>query len=181
MLLHVPGHGNDCLGAVMECRFRSHADFTTPALCIATQLNSALPLAECHVQPSECATCLADTMPPDSPNVTVRAVAVRLLAEHGMDTLAAAVLAMPSVERRHPVATPPRDPCRHLGSETRQQVCPTCSGSIRLKVFECRKHFEATIGTHLHGIACCVTCPDYSLCDSDQSDATPPLQKTNPF
>lgn len=52
-------------------------------------------------------------------------------------------------------------PCLHRGPETRQQVCDTCAGKQRIKVFACAIHSEATLGKRLPGLACCAGCGDY--------------------
>jgi hypothetical protein len=60
-------------------------------------------------------------------------------------------------------------PCVHRGEVRREQQCPTCRGSVRLKVFACALHGECTIARALGGLACCATCPDY--------DAGPPADQ----
>ena len=74
------------------------------------------------------------------------------------------VLAIARGEAPRPVAGSPvmRLECRHLGSETRQQDCPTCKGNVRLKVFGCAVHGECTIDTAQSGVACCGGCGDYA-------------------
>ena len=53
-------------------------------------------------------------------------------------------------------------PCIHLFPVVLRLVeCPTCNGSVNLKVFACEKHGECTIGKKLDGLACCATCGDY--------------------
>jgi hypothetical protein len=53
--------------------------------------------------------------------------------------------------------------CQHRGAELRLQVCETCSGPTRIKVFFCKVHTECTIGKKLPGLACCAAgcCKDW--------------------
>jgi hypothetical protein len=55
-----------------------------------------------------------------------------------------------------------RAKCRHLGDELRRQECPTCQGTVKLKVFACAIHGECTPETPLEGVACCASCPDWA-------------------
>ena len=50
-------------------------------------------------------------------------------------------------------------PCQHLGAERRQVLCPTCGGSIRLKVFACELFHECVRGPSVDGLTSCVVCP----------------------
>lgn len=60
------------------------------------------------------------------------------------------------------VAPPPPGPCRHLGEPTGELVeCPTCSGSVRLKLRACAVFGKCTEGRAVDGVACCVGCPEY--------------------
>lgn len=55
----------------------------------------------------------------------------------------------------------PTLPCPLLGDDTGTSVeCPTCSGVVHLKVFDCSVHGTCTIGRPVKGIACCVGCTD---------------------
>ncbi len=57
----------------------------------------------------------------------------------------------------------PISPCRHLGSDTLRRVeCPSCEGTVKLKVFACFVHGQCTQGGKIDGIACCAGCVDYS-------------------
>src|SRR5262249_8463570 len=58
-------------------------------------------------------------------------------------------------------------PCRYLGSEVRRQTCPTCRGTVELKVFACALHGECTLGKALPGVACCAQCSDYAPTEVD--------------
>jgi hypothetical protein len=51
---------------------------------------------------------------------------------------------------------PPRGRCLFLGAETGLRDCPTCSGSVRVKVFACAHpaHGETTLAE-------CPACPDH--------------------
>ncbi len=61
---------------------------------------------------------------------------------------------------------PPRDracPCRHRGPATGQTVaCPTCHGTVALKLFACALHAACTIQKPAPATACCATCPDHT-------------------
>jgi hypothetical protein len=64
-----------------------------------------------------------------------------------------------SVTRRH--GKPRTVPCVHRRAALREEPCPTCRGSIRLKVFVCTLHGQCTVGWPLTGLAWCATCVDY--------------------
>ena len=51
--------------------------------------------------------------------------------------------------------------CQHLGKERRQVVCPTCQGSVRLKVYGCELFQECVLGLSVENLTSCVICPDY--------------------
>jgi hypothetical protein len=61
----------------------------------------------------------------------------------------------PQAFRTYPLA-PPRGLCRHLGEETGLRECPSCRGSVRIKVFACRHpaHHETTLAE-------CAACTDH--------------------
>jgi hypothetical protein len=61
-----------------------------------------------------------------------------------------------------PTVVKPPATCVHLGPEVRQQVCDTCAGKQRIKIFGCTIYGDCTLGKKLDGLACCATCPDYS-------------------
>lgn len=62
------------------------------------------------------------------------------------------------VVKEKPAAPPP---CPHLGKPTGDTVqCPTCSGVVHLKVFDCKIHGTCTIGRPAAGHGCCAGCPD---------------------
>lgn len=54
--------------------------------------------------------------------------------------------------------------CRHRGKEIGFVGCPSCSGNVRLKVFECAKHGRCHkgAGKNVAGLRCCHGCPDRS-------------------
>src|SRR5438105_1221284 len=53
----------------------------------------------------------------------------------------------------------PRGPCAHLGEQVGWRECPSCQGSVRLKVFACGhpRHQETTLSE-------CLQCPDHRPC-----------------
>jgi hypothetical protein len=60
-----------------------------------------------------------------------------------------------------PAATAP--PCRHLGAATGRTVaCPSCAGTVALKLFACGVHGRCTAGRQVAGVACCASCDDFS-------------------
>lgn len=51
--------------------------------------------------------------------------------------------------------------CLHRGKETGEtKQCPSCSGTVHLKVFSCAVHQTCTISRRIEGVSCCVSCPD---------------------
>ncbi len=60
-------------------------------------------------------------------------------------------------------------PCVHLGNPTGQTVeCPTCSGSVKLKLFHCLALGSCTTTKKVEGVACCVGCSEYQPAPSAQ-------------
>jgi hypothetical protein len=61
----------------------------------------------------------------------------------------------PAVFRPFP-PPPPRGSCTHLGGFKTWRQCPSCGGSVRLKVFVCNhpRHLETTLRE-------CVACADF--------------------
>lgn len=60
--------------------------------------------------------------------------------------------------------------CRHLGGDTGAMIeCPSCAGSVRVKMFECAIHRSCTLAKPVPGVACCQGCPDFapSAMDAD--------------
>lgn len=58
---------------------------------------------------------------------------------------------------------PKRDNCVHLGpptGETRQ--CPSCQGTVMVKLFACELHKRCTLAKPIYDVACCAGCGDYS-------------------
>jgi hypothetical protein len=52
-------------------------------------------------------------------------------------------------------------PCRHLGAPTGEAVaCPSCRGSVELKLFACAVHGRCTPARPAPAVACCATCAD---------------------
>lgn len=60
-----------------------------------------------------------------------------------------------------------RDDCKHKGEFLFTQECPTCAGSVKIKVFSCSIHNECTIAKTIDQKACCSTCLDYTTIDSE--------------
>lgn len=67
--------------------------------------------------------------------------------------------------------------CAHLGAELRREQCPTCSGSVQVKVFACAIHGEATLAKPIDGVACCQRCGNYCPCSTVASN-TPTTPST---
>lgn len=63
-------------------------------------------------------------------------------------------------------------PCARLGNEVRRQECPTCSGTVKIKVFACAVHGECTTAKALPALACCKVCSDY--CAGETQVPKPP-------
>ena len=56
----------------------------------------------------------------------------------------------------HPSSVQAAAGCVNLGNDTGQTVeCPSCRGTIRLKLFECRVFGQCTIAKKVNGVACC--------------------------
>jgi hypothetical protein len=54
-------------------------------------------------------------------------------------------------------------PCVALREATGELVqCPTCSGTVNLKVYSCEIHGSCTLGKKVEKYPCCVQCPDYA-------------------
>ena len=51
--------------------------------------------------------------------------------------------------------------CRHLQQENRLELCPTCRGTVHIKVFACAVHGECTTIAILPAIIGCDKCNDY--------------------
>jgi hypothetical protein len=45
--------------------------------------------------------------------------------------------------------------CRYRSEEFRLEPCPSCKGSVLIKVFKCEKHGECTMAKSLRGIHRC--------------------------
>lgn len=53
-------------------------------------------------------------------------------------------------------------PCSLLGEATGETVeCPTCKGSVKLKLFACECHGRCTLEKSLESVTCCRSCVDY--------------------
>ncbi len=56
-----------------------------------------------------------------------------------------------------------KPPCVHLGPPTGATVeCPTCSGSVRLKVFACEVYGACVLAAKPAGVRSCVGCGEYA-------------------
>lgn len=52
--------------------------------------------------------------------------------------------------------------CKHLGETTgERELCGTCAGRVKIKLYSCRLHGKCSLGKELEGTACCLTCKDY--------------------
>lgn len=57
----------------------------------------------------------------------------------------------------------PKVLCAHLGEPTgERRQCPTCSGTVLVKLTACTVHGVCSVGKKIDGIACCVDCSDYA-------------------
>jgi len=79
------------------------------------------------------------------------------------------VLRPPPARRQKQI---PRKGCIRLGDELRQEVCQSCSGTTRIKVFRCAKHGQCTLLKALPGIKTCDGCPDYRTAPYSLADIT---------
>ena len=52
--------------------------------------------------------------------------------------------------------------CVHRGDEQREEVCPTCRGSVRVKIYGCAVLGECTIAKKIGNLAVCQGCASYS-------------------
>lgn len=52
-------------------------------------------------------------------------------------------------------------PCRDLCNQIGEEICETCRGKVRIKVFACQVHGMCSLSENLAKLACCVTCPEY--------------------
>ena len=53
------------------------------------------------------------------------------------------------------------DPCVHLGETIGMKNCPSCKGAVKIKIFACELHGQATMQKRVGGCACCLSCGDY--------------------
>jgi hypothetical protein len=52
-------------------------------------------------------------------------------------------------------------PCIHRGAELRKQSCPTCRGTVQIKIYACAIHGECELSGRLMGVRCCAQCDDF--------------------
>lgn len=50
--------------------------------------------------------------------------------------------------------------CIHRGRELRSELCPSCRGKVKVKVFGCALHKECTLAKAIDGAKLCSGCPD---------------------
>ena len=83
-----------------------------------------------------------------APDLAEKAKAIRQSAEQGLLRIGTVFSGESSVKNA--------GPCFHLGGQTGLRDCPTCDGSVRVKVFTCQHplHQETTLRE-------CETCPDF--------------------
>jgi hypothetical protein len=48
--------------------------------------------------------------------------------------------------------------CIHRGPERRQELCPTCVGNTRIRVFDCAVHGECQLTDTIQGVKSCTEC-----------------------
>lgn len=53
--------------------------------------------------------------------------------------------------------------CSNLKEEINLIECDSCSGSVKIKIFECSIHKECTIAKQIENIKCCQTCKDFTI------------------
>lgn len=64
-------------------------------------------------------------------------------------------------------------PCAHRGGHVGESLCRTCSGSVRVKVFECAVHGRCTVQKPVNGAATCTGC-------KDRREELPPADRVQP-
>ena len=63
----------------------------------------------------------------------------------------------PAIRRVRKVA------CISLGDWTGELIeCPSCQGTVKLKIMSCNIHNKCTLEKPLHGVQCCQLCKDYN-------------------
>jgi hypothetical protein len=50
--------------------------------------------------------------------------------------------------------------CIHRGPEVRQELCPTCSAGVRIKLFACEVHRECQLDDKIVGVKFCGECAE---------------------
>jgi len=56
-----------------------------------------------------------------------------------------------------------RRECVHRGDQIGEQLCESCSGTVRVKVFSCALHGECARSERLEHVKSCAFCPDAAL------------------
>lgn len=62
--------------------------------------------------------------------------------------------------------------CVHLGGLLRTQQCPTCSGTVKVKVFACTIHGECELANKLKDVRRCGTCDDFQSAEMNSQPQT---------
>lgn len=66
-----------------------------------------------------------------------------------------------------------KEACALRGEATGETVtCPSCRGTVELKLFTCQPHGKCTVGKPVDGIACCLTCHEYKTKPAEVTKAT---------
>lgn len=52
-------------------------------------------------------------------------------------------------------------PCAHRCEVLRTELCKTCGGRVRIKVYACELHGECAMASTIAGVANCALCPDH--------------------
>lgn len=60
----------------------------------------------------------------------------------------------------------PRELCQHRGEAVDEVECPSCRGTVKLKVFDCARHERCTLAKPIDGIGCCSNCTEFIAVDS---------------
>ena len=60
----------------------------------------------------------------------------------------------------------PRTVCQHRGEVVDEVECPSCRGTVMLKVFDCVRHKRCTMARPIDDIDCCASCEDFVAVNS---------------
>jgi len=67
-----------------------------------------------------------------------------------------------SILQRPKINNSPQVACQHRKEVVGEMECPTCRGSVQIKLFSCSIHQQCTVAKPMKELACCLTCEDYS-------------------